>query len=103
MRNASAPPSPMENPNRDLRPIPRDAEALLRATADITGGKVQEARERAEETLKAARRHLTERQWRGRARQLGRQTDAYVRDHSWTLVGAAIGIGLIAGLLLRRR
>jgi ElaB/YqjD/DUF883 family membrane-anchored ribosome-binding protein len=32
-----------------------------------------------------------------------RTTDLYVRDNPWQAVGIAAGLGLIVGLLLRRR
>jgi ElaB/YqjD/DUF883 family membrane-anchored ribosome-binding protein len=36
-------------------------------------------------------------------RQCTRTTDAYVRDNPWQAVGIAVGIGVLIGLLLRRR
>ena len=42
----------------ELRSVITDAEELLRVTADQGGAKVQEVRERAEESLRAAREHL---------------------------------------------
>jgi ElaB/YqjD/DUF883 family membrane-anchored ribosome-binding protein len=31
-----------------------------------------------------------------------RATDAYAHDHPWRLVGAAVAVGMVVGLLLRR-
>ena len=87
----------METANKlmdDLRAVIADAEELLRATADQAGPRVQEARERAEESLRNARERL------GGA---GRQLDAQVREHPWAAVGIAAGLGLIAGILLSRK
>jgi len=78
----------------ELRSVIADAEELLRVTADQGGAKIQEVRERAEESLRAAREHL------GGA---GKQLDSQVREHPWTAVGIAAGIGLIVGVLLSRK
>lgn len=78
----------------ELRSVIADAEELLRVTADQGGAKVQEVRERAEESLRAAREHL------GGA---GRQLDAQVRANPWAAVGIAAGVGLIVGILMARK
>jgi len=78
----------------ELRNVIADAEELLRATADQPGPKVQEVRERAEESLRSARDHL---------QGTGRQLDSQVREHPWAAVGIAAGIGLIVGILMARK
>jgi ElaB/YqjD/DUF883 family membrane-anchored ribosome-binding protein len=78
----------------DLKAVIADAEELLRATADQAGPKVQEVRERAEESLRAAREHLA---------GAGAEIDSKVRANPWAAVGVAVGIGLIAGILLSRK
>jgi ElaB/YqjD/DUF883 family membrane-anchored ribosome-binding protein len=87
----------MEGTNRlmdDLRTLIADAEELLRTTADQAGPRVQEARARAEESLRAARERL---------QSTGAELDGQVRAHPWAAVGIAAGIGLIAGVLLSRK
>jgi len=87
----------MESTNRlmdDLRALIADAEELLRTTADQAGPQVQEARARAEESLRAARERL---------QSTGAELDGQVRAHPWAAVGIAAGIGLIAGILLSRK
>ncbi|HYL91421.1 MAG TPA: DUF883 family protein [Burkholderiales bacterium] len=78
----------------DLRAVMADAEELLRASASEAGPKVQEARARAEETLRNARDHM---------QGAGRELDAQVREHPWAAVGVAAGIGLLVGVLLARK
>jgi len=78
----------------DLRAVIAGAEELLRATADQGGAKVEEVRVRTEETLRAARARLED---------TGRRLDGQVREHPWTAVGVAAGIGLIVGVLLGRK
>ena len=38
-----------------------------------------------------------------KTKEAARATDEYVHDHPWTTVGVAAGVGLVIGLLLRRR
>ena len=38
-----------------------------------------------------------------KARQMGHQADHYVRANPWPTIGAAAGVGLLVGLLLRSR
>jgi ElaB/YqjD/DUF883 family membrane-anchored ribosome-binding protein len=78
----------------ELRSVIADAEELLRVTADQGGAKVQEVRERAEESLRAAREHLS---------GAGRELDSQVHEHPWAAVGVAVGVGLIVGVLLSRK
>jgi len=83
-----------DNLLNDLRAVIAGAEELLRATADQGGAKVEEVRARTEETLRAARARLED---------TGRRLDDQVREHPWTAVGVAAGIGLIVGVLLGRK
>ena len=85
---------PAENMMKDLRAVLADAEELLRATADEAGPKVQEVRARAEESLRAAREHLS---------GAGAELDTQVRAHPWAAVGIAAGVGLVVGILLSRK
>jgi ElaB/YqjD/DUF883 family membrane-anchored ribosome-binding protein len=69
-----------------LRAVAREAEELLQATADQTGERVEELRERAKEALAAAR-----------------GIDEQVRSNPWAAVAIAAGVGLLLGLLLSRK
>lgn len=94
--------TPMKDLRRDLQAVARDTEALLKATAEITGERVQEARSRTEQSLRHVVDHLYDRRMRRRVRRIARDTDAYVRDHSWSVIGIAAGVALLVGLLTRR-
>jgi ElaB/YqjD/DUF883 family membrane-anchored ribosome-binding protein len=85
----------------DIKTLVRDAEALLRASADNAEELTDEARERAERSLHALRGQLNdiERDLKGRAEVL----DDYVRDNPWMAVAVAGSVALLAGLLLGRR
>lgn len=78
----------------DLKILVHDAEELLRATAGETGAKVQEARARAEASLRAAREHI---------KNAGAEIDRQVHEHPWTAVGVAAGVGLLIGVLIARK
>jgi ElaB/YqjD/DUF883 family membrane-anchored ribosome-binding protein len=89
----------------DLTAVIRDAESLLRATASQTGGKVEEIRARAEETVRNAKERLAgiEDQALERARVLAGDAEEYVRGNPWQAVAIAAGAGLLIGLLMSRR
>lgn len=101
MRNSSMR-TPLRHLHSDLRAVARDAEDLLKATADATGKQVEEARTRTRKTLDRALDNLNERKVRRKVRKAVRETDDYVRDHSWSVIGVAAGVALLVGLCMRR-
>ena len=38
-----------------------------------------------------------------RSRAITRKVDGYVRENPWYMIGAAAGVGLLIGMLIRRR
>jgi len=102
VRNNGALHSPLKNLRKDLYAVARDAEALLKATAEVTNERVQEARERTEKTVRAAMDALSNDRLRNQVRRAAETTDEYVRERPWAMMGAAVGIGLLIGLLMRR-
>lgn len=99
--------TPIKHLRKDLYAVACDAEALLKATADVASDQVQQARTRTQRTVQRAFDQLYAKRWRRHlGRQLGRaadSTDTYVREHPWAIVGAAVAAGLIIGLIARRR
>ncbi len=89
----------------DLQTVVADAEALLKATSNQAGEKIQEARAKAEESLAAARERLSgvEEEALRQARELMTDGEEYVRENPWQAVGIAAGVGILIGLLLSRR
>ena len=89
----------------DLKTVVADAEDLLAATAQSTGEKVAELRERLGENLRTARYRLADAEaaLRERTREVARATDHYVHEHPWKAIGVAAGFGLPVGLLIGRR
>jgi ElaB/YqjD/DUF883 family membrane-anchored ribosome-binding protein len=94
--------SPMKDLRNDLRAVARDTEALLKATAEVSGERVQEARARTEKSLSQVLDTVYDRKMQRRVRRLARNTDHYVRDHSWSIIATAAGVALLVGLLTRR-
>jgi len=102
MRNGSALRSPLKDLRNDLKVVARDTEALLKATAEVTSERVQDARARTEKSLREVLDNVYDRKMQRRVRRMANTTDTYVRDHSWSLIGAVAGIALLVGLLARR-
>jgi ElaB/YqjD/DUF883 family membrane-anchored ribosome-binding protein len=38
-----------------------------------------------------------------KTKEVARATDDYVHEHPWPAIGAAVGVGLVIGLLIGRR
>jgi ElaB/YqjD/DUF883 family membrane-anchored ribosome-binding protein len=89
----------------DLRLVIADTEELLRITAGQTGEQAKELRIRMQARLEQAKAGLAHMQdvAVARAKAAGHAADEYVHDNPWKAIGAAAGIGLIAGLLIGRR
>jgi ElaB/YqjD/DUF883 family membrane-anchored ribosome-binding protein len=89
----------------DLKTVMSDAEALLKATSNQTGERIQEVRARAEESLRQARERVTqvEQDALKAAREMAEATEEYVRDNPWQAIGVAAGVGLLLGIVLGRR
>jgi ElaB/YqjD/DUF883 family membrane-anchored ribosome-binding protein len=89
----------------DVAAVIRDAESLLRATASDTGEKIDEARARAEESVRQAKERLAaiEHEAVRRAQVLAGDADTFVRSNPWQAIAIATGVGLLLGLLANRR
>ena len=78
---------------RDLKAVVTDTQDLLKATAGQGDEQIAQIRARAEESLRAVRERIQDLP----------DIEAQVRDHPWTALGVAAGIGLVAGVLLARK
>lgn len=81
------------------------AETLLRTTADETGAEWRRARDTLGRKARALRSGMSGRahDFAQDARELGGKGQRLVRQHPWTSIGIGAGLGLLAGLLVRRR
>ena len=86
---------------RDLKAIADDAEELLEATAGQGGEQIARIRARAAESLRGARLRIRELTLAAELRV--RAADREVREHPWTSVGVAAGVGALVGYVLGRR
>ncbi|PZN31667.1 MAG: hypothetical protein DIU71_09370 [Proteobacteria bacterium] len=102
MRSGDAAQSAIEELRKNLQSVVRDTEALLKVTEDVDAENIQEARDRARRTLREAIDTAYDRRLRRRMRQMALSTGTYVRDNSWSVVGAGVGIGLLVAMLMRR-
>ena len=89
----------------DLRTLARDAESLLRATADDVSEKAKEARSRMSAALEQAKITYEELQAEGleKAREAAQKADDTIRAHPYESIGIAFGVGVLLGALFRRR
>ena len=85
----------------DMDTLAEDARALLDATAELAGEKVEEARKR----LAAALERGNEICGRVRKKAVGgaKLTDEIVRKHPYEAIGVALAAGALIGYLMTRR
>ena len=88
-----------------IRAVAYDAEELLRATAGSTSDAAAAARARTEAALRTAREDaLAAADLLARGARAGAlSTASYVRANPLQAVGIAFGVGLLLGLVTRRR
>lgn len=89
----------------DLRALIADADELLSATVGQAGEGAAEARSRIQTKLQQAKAKLAHLQDAAlaTAKTAGHAADDYVHDNPWRAIGMAAGVGLLVGLLIRRR
>jgi len=89
----------------DLQTVAKDVEALLKATASEAGDKIHEARERAAESLRQAKERLQDSEEGAlkSAREAVDKATSYVKENPWQSLGIVAAVGVIVGMLLRRR
>lgn len=89
----------------EFKAVIADAEALIKATAQHGGEKVDQLRAQAETSLASAKLKLDDlhEDLIEKGREAVKVTDDYVQENPWKAVGIAAGIGLVIGLLISRR
>jgi len=89
----------------DLQSLARDAEDLLKATANDVTDKTKETRARLSVALDRAK--ATCRNWQDQtvatAKAAAEKTDRVIRDHPYESLGVSFGVGLLIGVLVARR
>lgn len=90
---------------KDLREVVDDAQELVKTTAGEAGERAQQARTRAERSLGAVRTRLEAFGERTgtRAKQAVHSAKGEIEQHPWIAIGATAVVGIVLGLLLRRK
>lgn len=88
----------------DFKEMLASAEALLRSTAKYTGAEVEEARNRLQQQLEAARERSSEmtESVRDAGQCFAMNADKCVHKHPWACIGAAFAIGMGIAHCMRR-
>ncbi len=93
----------------DFNAVIADTEQLLKSVGSAGNERTGALRDSIEKNLNAAKQRLVELQESAaeRTRAAARATEDYVSDNPWRSVGAAVGVGIVAGifigLLIERR
>ncbi|QYM79600.1 DUF883 family protein [Horticoccus luteus] len=89
----------------DLRALAGDAEALLKATTGDAGDKAKEIRGRLAAAIERAKGTYTDLQAQGieSAKEAARKADRTIRNHPYESIAIALGVGVLLGVLLRRK
>lgn len=95
----------MQTLKADLATVMRDAEALMKASAEQGGAKAEEARAKIRESLQGAKARLLEAEKNAvrHGEEAVAATEARIKDNPWQSVGIAAAVGLVIGVLLGRR
>jgi len=90
-----------ESTSNETETLADDARALLAASADVAGEKVDAARKRlaaALESAKAIAANVREKAVAG-----AKATDEAVHEHPYQAIAIGVGVGVLVGYLLGRR
>jgi ElaB/YqjD/DUF883 family membrane-anchored ribosome-binding protein len=89
----------------EFRTLVDSMEDVFSAAAGDSGEKLTELKGRAEASLRKAKARLgdMERSVVAKARKIASDSDDYVHENPWTAIGIGAGIGLLLGLLIRRK
>ena len=89
----------------DFGELLTDAEALVKATADMSGERLSEVRTKAKESLRLVKARMadTHQALMANGRAVANNADAYVRESPWEAIAVAAGVGVLVGVLLARR
>jgi len=86
---------------KDLQTVMADSEELLKEIAGELGDRGKHARERLKATLESAKETCGELQQK--AQEGVEAADTMVREHPYSAIGIAFGVGLLFGVLVARK
>jgi ElaB/YqjD/DUF883 family membrane-anchored ribosome-binding protein len=104
MSEATAQPK-QEQLLREFDTIVSETEQLLKAMTPAGGASGGDVPAKVDENQQSARERLAllEEFLMQKAKTAAQSTESYVRSNPWPALGIAVGIGLVIGLLLKRR
>ena len=85
----------------DLKSVTRDAEELLKTVSGERGNGSKEMRQRLSSAIDSAK--ATYHRLEGKAVEGAKATDKAIRSHPYESLGIAFGMGLLVGVLMRRK
>ncbi len=91
--------------NGQVKSFLDNVEDLTKALKDVDSPDIAKVRAKVKIALAAAKSAVadTATQLRGQAQQVGKQTDTFVRDNPWQVIGIAALVGLAVGIFASRR
>jgi ElaB/YqjD/DUF883 family membrane-anchored ribosome-binding protein len=97
--------SAKEFANGQINSFIENVEDLTDALRDVETPEIARVKAKVKIALAAAKSALADSasQVRSQARQVSKNTDIYVRDNPWQVVGIAALIGIVVGILASRR
>jgi ElaB/YqjD/DUF883 family membrane-anchored ribosome-binding protein len=89
----------------EFRALVDSMEDVLSAAAGDSGEKLTELKGKAEASLRKAKARLGDMEGSAvaKARKIVSDSDDYVHENPWTMIGIGAGIGLLLGLLIGRK
>jgi ElaB/YqjD/DUF883 family membrane-anchored ribosome-binding protein len=89
----------------DFKVLIDDVEGMVKATASQTGERVGDLRRRLESKIEDGRKALAERQkaWFQRRGDAETEAKSCFWENTWAGLAIATGLGVLIGLLLRRK
>jgi ElaB/YqjD/DUF883 family membrane-anchored ribosome-binding protein len=94
-------PHKQEQIEQDLQRLVGEAEDAAATAGKEGSAAMRQLKERLSAVLDGARERLDDVHYG--VRDAARTTDRYVHDQPWPAIGAALVVGLVAGLLISRR
>jgi ElaB/YqjD/DUF883 family membrane-anchored ribosome-binding protein len=89
----------------DFKVLINDVEGMVKATASQAGERMEDLRQRLEKKIENGRKALAERRktWLQKGDDAKAGAESCLRENSWAGLAIATGLGVLLGLLFRRR
>jgi ElaB/YqjD/DUF883 family membrane-anchored ribosome-binding protein len=97
--------SHLESVGSDVKTLVKDAQALFQSAAITTGEKADETYQRGMVLLDVAAGKVTDAKTKvlSTGGHMAAAATGQVKEYPWLAIGAAAGVGILAGLIVRRK